>query len=132
MSVFHPWIDWVGGALLSFRSEDDADASSIAAAVHVDGDGASFNGTALVKKDHMLHHHSAASFVEEERNNGQFSSSCPSFVEHHGTRSEVTPRQIDGMEDYGIVATDKDGVGDDGVVTPYELKEKMPHEEEEG
>eukprot|EP00985_Skeletonema_marinoi_P013798 scaffold6888_cov84-Skeletonema_marinoi.AAC.3 len=123
MSVFHPWIDWVGGALLSFRSEDDADASSTsAAAVHVDGDGASFHGTALVKKDHhMLHHHSAASFVKEERNNGQFSS-CPSFVEHQGTRSEVTPRQVDGMEDYDIVANDdKDGVGDDGV----------PHEEEE-
>jgi len=120
MSVFHPWIDWLGGALLFCSSEDDADASSIAAAVHVDGDGASFNGTALVKKDHMLHHHSANSFVKEERNNGQFSS-CPSFVEHHGTRSEVTPRQIDGMEDYDIVVNDKDGVGEDGV----------PHEEEE-
>eukprot|EP00985_Skeletonema_marinoi_P032005 scaffold37998_cov157-Skeletonema_marinoi.AAC.2 len=125
MSVFHPWIDWVGGALLFCSSEDDA--SSIAAAVHVDGDGASFNGTALVKKDHMLHHHSAASFVKEDwyqQRNGRFSS-FPSFVEH-----EVTPRQIDGIVDYGIVATDKDGVGEDGVVTPYELKEKMPHEEE--
>eukprot|EP00984_Skeletonema_dohrnii_P014224 scaffold5956_cov89-Skeletonema_dohrnii-CCMP3373.AAC.1 len=118
MSVFHPWIDWVGGALLSCSSEDNA--------VHVDDDGASFNGaTALVKKDYMLHHHSAASLEEDwqQRTNGKFSS-CPSFVEHHGTRSsEVTPRQVDGMKDYDIVAVnDKDGVGDDGV----------PHEEEEG